>query len=276
MRFAKFSLFLTACWLSAASWAEERIVSIGGDVTEIIYALGGQQQLVGRDSTSIAPAAAKLLPDVGYMRQLSAEGILALKPTKVIASKVAQPASVFEQLKSVGVKVESVPFAYTPESFIEKIQLIGKLIDKPKQAVELAQKFTNELQAIPRTPLKARILFILNHAGANQMVAGRDTVADTGIRLIGATNAAGSGVRFSPISQEGVIAAQPDLIVLTESGVESLGGADKVWQLPGMAHTPAAQAKRVVIVDDLGFLAFSLTTPHELLKIRRVAEQIQP
>lgn len=56
--------------------ASERIVSIGGDVTEIVYALGAEQQLIARDSTSLHPQAAAALPDVGYMRQLNAEGIL--------------------------------------------------------------------------------------------------------------------------------------------------------------------------------------------------------
>ncbi|VEI48250.1 hemin transport system periplasmic protein HmuT [Actinobacillus equuli] len=82
--------------------------------------MGAEQALVGRDSTSIAPLAAQQLPDVGYMRQLNVEGILALKPTKVISSDVAQPSVVFEQLKSAGVTVERVPFEYTPESVIQK------------------------------------------------------------------------------------------------------------------------------------------------------------
>ncbi|WGE52570.1 heme/hemin ABC transporter substrate-binding protein [Actinobacillus equuli] len=275
MKLVKFLAFLTACIGLNPALAQERIVSIGGDVTEIIYALGAEQALVGRDSTSIAPLAAQQLPDVGYMRQLNVEGILALKPTKVISSDVAQPSVVFEQLKSAGVTVERVPFEYTPESVIQKIQRVGKLVNKPQQAVKLAEKFANELKAVSTSPLDVRILFILNHAGSNYMAAGKNTVADSIIRLIGATNAMQNSIRFSPISQEGVIAARPDLLVLTKMSLESLGSIDKLWELPGMALTPAAKKKNVIVLDDLAVLGFTLTTPTELLKMRQAAEQVR-
>ncbi|WGE75065.1 heme/hemin ABC transporter substrate-binding protein [Actinobacillus equuli] len=275
MKLVKFLAFLTACIGLNPAPAQERIVSIGGDVTEIIYALGAEQALVGRDSTSIAPLAAQQLPDVGYMRQLNVEGILALKPTKVISSDVARPSVVFEQLKSLGVTVERVPFEYTPESVIQKIQRVGTLVNKPQQAVKLAEKFANELKAVSTSPLDVRILFILNHAGSNYMAAGKNTVADSIIRLIGATNAMQNSIRFSPISQEGVIAARPDLLVLTKMSLESLGSIDKVWSLPGMALTPAAKKKNVIVLDDLAVLGFTLTTPTELLKMRQAAEQVR-
>ncbi|MDE8035688.1 ABC transporter substrate-binding protein [Actinobacillus equuli subsp. equuli] len=275
MKLVKFLAFLTACIGLNPALAQERIVSIGGDVTEIIYALGAEQALVGRDSTSIAPLAAQQLPDVGYMRQLNVEGILALKPTKVISSDVAQPSVVFEQLKSAGVTVERVSFEYTPESVIQKIQRVGSLVNKPQQAVKLAEKFANELKAVSTSPLDVRILFILNHAGSNYMAAGKNTVADSIIRLIGATNAMQNSIRFSPISQEGVIAARPDLLVLTKMSLESLGSIDKVWSLPGMALTPAAKKKNVIVLDDLAVLGFTLTTPTELLKMRQAAEQVR-
>ncbi|WGE56885.1 heme/hemin ABC transporter substrate-binding protein [Actinobacillus equuli] len=275
MKLVKFLAFLTACIGLNPALAQERIVSIGGDVTEIIYALGAEQALVGRDSTSIAPLAAQQLPDIGYMRQLNVEGILALKPTKVISSDVAQPSVVFEQLKSAGVTVERVPFEYTPESVIQKIQRVGKLVNKPQQAVKLAEKFANELKAVSTSPLDVRILFILNHAGSNYMTAGKNTVADSIIRLVGATNAMQNSIRFSPISQEGVIAARPDLLVLTKMSLESLGSIDKVWSLPGMALTPAAKKKNVIVLDDLAVLGFTLTTPTELLKMRQAAEQVR-
>lgn len=65
-----------------ASAAAERVISLGGDVTEIVYALNAGQQLVAKDSTSTWPAAAQKLPDVGYLRQLNAEGILSLRPDR--------------------------------------------------------------------------------------------------------------------------------------------------------------------------------------------------
>ncbi len=276
MKFAK-KLFLTfsIATLSTITIAQERIISIGGDVTEIIYALNAEQNLVGRDSTSMIPQAVNALPDIGYMRQLNAEGILALKPTKVIATEVAQPSIVLEQLKSAGVSVDTIPFKYSAENVVEKIKKVGESLGKQTQAVTLAENFANELKAIPNLPLDVRILFVLNRAGANQTVAGKDTVADEAIKLIGAKNAMGNNVRFVPISQEGVIAANPDLIVMTRLGIQSLGSIEKVWELPGIAHTNAGKNKQLVIVEDIAFMSFGLTTPKALLTLRQAAEQVK-
>ncbi|MGX3020746.1 heme/hemin ABC transporter substrate-binding protein [Ursidibacter sp. B-7004-1] len=278
MKLAKLFAYLTASitLFSTNLIAQERIISIGGDVTEIIYALNAEQQLVGRDSTSVIPERAKSLPDVGYMRQLNTEGILALKPNKIIATQVAQPAVVFEQLKAAGVTVEQVPFKYSVESVVEKITRIGELLNKQPEALTLSEKFTNEMKAVENSPRNVKVLFILTRAGHNQMVAGADTVADSAIKLVGAKNAMGNAARFVPISQEGVIAANPDLIVLTSLGVESLGSVDKLWELPGIAHTTAGKKKQVVVVDDIAFLAFGLTIPQELHKMRQAVEKASP
>ena len=276
MKFAK-KLFLTfsIATLSTITIAQERIISIGGDVTEIIYALNAEQNLVGRDSTSLIPQAVNSLPDIGYMRQLNAEGILALKPTKVIATEVAQPSIILEQLKSAGITVDTIPFKYSAENVVEKIKKVGESLGKQTQAVTLAENFANELKAIPNSPLDVRILFVLNRAGANQTVAGKDTVADEAIKLIGAKNAMGNNVRFVPISQEGVIAANPDLTVMTRLGIQSLGSTEKVWELPGIAHTNAGKNKQLVIVEDIAFMSFGLTTPKALLTLRQAAEQVK-
>lgn len=277
MKFPKTFKYLTACLAlisgSTMAQSEERLLSIGGDVTEIIYALNAEQNLIGRDSTSIVPVEAKKLPDVGYMRNLNTEGILALKPTRVITTQVAQPAIVFEQLKSVGIKVDQVPLKYSTESVVEKIHTIGKLVGKEDQAVSLAKKFTQEMNAIDGSPKDVKILFILSRSGTNQMAAGTNTVPDTAIKLVGAKNAMADSVRYVPISQEGIIAANPDLVVVTTLGLESLGSLDKLWELPGLAHTNAGKNKQAVVVDDIAFLAFGLTLPNELQKMRQAVEK---
>ncbi|KAE9540379.1 hemin ABC transporter substrate-binding protein [Ursidibacter maritimus] len=275
MKLVKLFTYLTASitLFSTNLAAQERIVSIGGDVTEIIYALNAEQQLIGRDSTSIIPERAKSLPDVGYMRQLNTEGILALKPNKIIATEIAQPSVVLEQLKAAGVTVEQVPFKNTAEGVIEKITRIGELLNRKSEAVALSEKFTNEMKTVENSPRDVKVLFVMTRSGNSQMVAGTDTVPDSAIKLVGAKNAMSNAARFVPISQEGVIAANPDLIVLTSLGVKNLGSLDKLWQLPGVAHTTAGKKKQVVIVDDIAFLAFGLTIPQELHKMRQAVEK---
>ncbi|MEG1653188.1 heme/hemin ABC transporter substrate-binding protein [Hafnia paralvei] len=254
--------------------AADRIVSVGGDVTEIVYALGAGDRLVARDTTSTLPAAQKL-PDVGYMRQLNAEGILSLKPTMVLATELAEPSLVLRQIADVGVKVVPVSGKASLENVPHKIQQVASALNLEKQGVEVAQKYEQQLAAIPHTPLKTKVLFILSHGGMTPMAAGQDTAADAIIKASGAQNAMQGFSRYRPLSQEGVVASAPDLILLTTDGFKTLGNVNKVWELPGMALTPAAKNKQILIVDDMALLGFSLKTPEALAALRQAAERAQ-
>lgn len=267
---------LIAVLLPLFSFAQQRVIAIGGDVTEIIYALNAEQNLVARDSTSLVPAQVKALPDIGYMRQLNSEGILALKPTLVISSELAQPSVVLEQLKNAGVKVETVPVDNSAQGVVTKIERIGQILDKTTMAKALAEQFQQAMAKIPTTPLQTKILFIMSHSNTTPLVAGQQTVADTIITMSGAKNAVQGVARYTPLSQEGLITANPDLIVISQNSVESLGGLDKLWQLVGMAHTNAGKQQQAVVVDDVAFLTFGLNIPQELQKIRTAAELVEP
>lgn len=168
--------------------AADRIVSVGGDVTEIVYALGAGDRLVARDTTSTLPAA-KNLPDVGYMRQLNAEGILSLKPTMVLASELAEPSLVLRQIADVGVKVVPVSGEASLDNVPHKIQQVASALNLEKQGAAVTQKYEQQLAAVPRTPLKTKVLFILSHGGMTPMAAGQDTAADAIIKASGAQNA---------------------------------------------------------------------------------------
>lgn len=107
------------------------------------------------------------------------------------------------------------------------------------------------------------------------MAAGQKTAADKMIRAVGATNAMQGFNNYRPLSQEGVIASAPDLLLVTEDGIKSMGGLDKIWQLPGLKHTPAGQKQQVLIVDDMGLLGFGLETPSVMKQLRQAAEKTQ-
>ncbi|AWV44896.1 hemin ABC transporter substrate-binding protein [Hafnia alvei] len=254
--------------------AADRIVSVGGDVTEIVYALGAGDRLVARDTTSTLPAA-KNLPDVGYMRQLNAEGILSLKPTMVLASELAEPSLVLRQIADVGVKVVHVSGEASLDNVPHKIQQVASALNLEKQGAAVTQKYEQQLAAVPRTPLKTKVLFILSHGGMTPMAAGQDTAADAIIKASGAQNAMQGFSRYRPLSQEGVVASAPDLVLITSDGFKTLGTVDKVWALPGMALTPAAKNKQILVVDDMALLGFSLETPAALAALREAAERAQ-
>lgn len=151
--------------LAFSTAAAERIVSIGGDVTQIIYALDAQQDLVARDSTSLHPAVVKKLPDVGYMRQLNAEGILALKPTLVLASELARPALALQQVEKNGVKVVDVTGKTDISAISEKIEIIAATLHREEAGQALQEKVRKQLASVPKTTLPVKVLFILAHQG---------------------------------------------------------------------------------------------------------------
>ncbi|RDL27487.1 heme/hemin ABC transporter substrate-binding protein [Serratia fonticola] len=256
-----------------AAVAAERIVSIGGDVTEIAFALGAGDEVVARDSTSLHPAAVQKLPDVGYMRQLNAEGILALKPTLILTTELAEPTLVLRQLEDSGVKVVRIPGDTTVQAVPEKISVIADAINRSSQGKQLAERYQQQLAAIANTPLPVKVLFVMSHGGITPMAAGQQTAADAIIRAAGLKNAMQGFSRYRPLSQEGVIASEPDLLLVTTDGVRSIGGQENLWLLPGMALTPAGKNRRVLIIDDMALLGFGLETPQALGLLRKAAEQ---
>ncbi|WAT02780.1 hemin ABC transporter substrate-binding protein [Rouxiella chamberiensis] len=258
-----------------SSQAAERIVSIGGDVTEIVYALGAGNELVARDSTSTHPDKATKLPDVGYMRMLNAEGILSTKPTLVLSSELAQPSLALQQVAQSHVKVVRVPGSPTLDTVVQKIEVIANALGRQAEGEKLITDYRNQLKAIQGTPLHAKVLFIMSHGGMSSMAAGQNTAADSIITSAGAQNAMQGFSRYRPLSQEGIVAAAPDLLLLTGDGVKTLGGIDNVWKLPGLAMTPAGKNKRVLIVDDMALLGFGLETPAALARLRQAAEQVK-
>ncbi|CFR00693.1 hemin-binding periplasmic protein [Yersinia frederiksenii] len=270
-----FILSLSAWLLPLNTLAAERIVTIGGDVTEIAYALGAGGEIVARDSTSLQPQAVQKLPDIGYMRMLNAEGILAMKPTMLLVSELAQPSLVLKQVADSGVNVVTIPGQTTTESVAAKINAVATALHQQEKGQELIKDYQQRLSAVSNTPLQVKVLFVMSHGGLTPMAAGQNTAADAMIRAAGGNNAMQGFSRYRPLSQEGVIASAPDLLLITRDGVRALGGNDGIWKLPGMALTPAGKNKRLLVIDDMALLGFGLETPQVLAQLRKGMEQAQ-
>ena len=267
-------LFLLAALPLMASAAAERIITLGGDVTEIAWALGAGPQMVARDSTSTWPDEVQHLPDVGYVRQLNAEGILSLRPTLVLASFQAQPSLVLDKVAENKVKLVSVPGGYDVAAINKKVDVVAAAIGKTAEGAALRNKLDGEIAALPTQPLNKRVLFILSHGGMGSMVAGQETAADGAIRAVGLTNAMQGFSHYRDRSQEGGIASKPDLVVISADGVKSMGGEENLWKLPGLVQTPAGRNKQLLIVDDIALLGFGVRTPQALKALREKAEQL--
>lgn len=258
------ALALLLCW-TAASVAAERIVAAGAAVTEILWALGAADEVVGVDSTSTYPPEARAgRPDVGYFRRLSAEGLLSLNPTMVIAVGGAGPRETLDMVAAAGVRVVTIEDDWTAEGVATKIERIGALVGRRTQAEALAARVRVEF-AVQSTLCDAhatrpRVLFVLALTNGRPLVAGRATAADAMIGLAGGLNVAGDFSGYKPLTDEAIIDAAPDVVVTMENGPESLT-ADKIFALPAFAPTPAARDRRLVAIDGADALAFGPRTP---------------
>lgn len=266
-----------ALLLPLTGFAEQRIISLGGDVTEIVYALGAGDRLIARDTTSVFPEVANNLPNVGYLRQLSLEGILSFKPDLVLLSDAARPAPLAERLEAAGIKVARIPYEQTLAGVELKIKAVAKALALDKEGKALLASLAAQHQQLAQLKTLPHLsgIFILSHAGMGApMVAGDGSSADSLMQLAGLNNAIQGIKGYKPMSVEGIIAAQPNTLILTEAGLTALGGKEKVWQLPGLQQTPAAAHKQLVVVNDLAFLGFGPRTAQSVLDLRTAMEQL--
>lgn len=250
----------------ARAGSTPRLLSVGGALTEIVYALGAQAELVGVDTTSQYPAAARSLPSVGYQRALSAEGILALTPTLVIATEDAGPAIVLQQVRNAGVPVEVLRANHRFEGMLARVQRIGEFSGRTEAAAvlvaDLQRQWEQTLAVVGNGKQSGlRLLFCLAHAPNQLMVAGADTGADAMIQYAGGTNAISGFKGYKPLTPEAAIAARPDVVILAEQGVQTDGSADPVLQLPGFDQTPAGKYRRAVAMDAMFLLGFGPRLP---------------
>jgi len=232
-----------------------RIVTIGGPVTETVYALGLGDAVVGTDRSSLFPAEILDKPRLDYFRQTSAEGVLSLEPTLVLAVEGSGPPGVLDQIRAAGVPVEMVPEAISVETAEARVRQLAALVGRPEAAADVVGAMQADLAAAE--PVEGvRALFVYARGAGVVLVSGTGNAADAVLRLAGAENAVTAFEDFRPLTAEAVAEAAPDVIVIPELGLESLGGIDGLLRQPGLAQTPAGQNRRVVAVDDALLLGF--------------------
>ena len=237
----------------AESSKQPRIISIDGSITEIVYALGAGDQLVAVDTTSRYPKAASELPDVGYMRRLSTEGILSMQPDVVIASQDAGPADVFTQLQQAGVKAVRIQNEYSLDGVLTKVGQVAQALGKSQQGKQLQQKIRQQteraLAAIPQG-VGPKSLFILGAGNRGLMAAGKNTQAQAMLDLLSANNVM-DYKGYKPVSAEGALLANPEVVLVAYTGP-----ADPAALKISLAMTDAQKNNRIHAVNTSVVLGF--------------------
>ncbi|TAE39064.1 MAG: hemin ABC transporter substrate-binding protein [Sphingobacteriales bacterium] len=229
-----------------------KIVSLNGTLSEIIVSLGLQANLVGVDITSTYPASLNKLPKVGHNRNLSAEGILALQPNLIIGIAKDIKPELAQQFKSAGIKMMLFNQDFSFSGTQKLVLAVADSLKQSHKASAIINKIEKDMATAKpfiKPNIKPKILFIYARGTGTMMVAGNGTQVQKMVQLAGGQNATTGFKDFKPLTAESLVLANPDVILLFDTGLESLGGANGLQNVPGIAQTNAGKNKRIIVMD---------------------------
>lgn len=241
-----------------------RLVSIGGSLTEIIYALGEEGRLVARDQTALYPAAANALPDVGYMRQLAPEGVLSVSPSALLVIEGSGPPEALDVLSHAGVEYQTVPEAYSHAGVLVKVRAVGQALGVTDKAEALANELDTALVALDKRTAALtehkRVLFILSTEGGKIQASGTGTAADGIITLAGGVNAVDEYQGYKALTEEAIIDAAPDVILMMDRGGDHAATDAELLANPAIALTEAGRNQAILRYEGSYLLGFGPRT----------------
>lgn len=232
----------------------QRVISAGGSISEWLVAMGGEDTLVGVDTTSLHPASLQKLPSVGYQRQLAAEGVLTLQPQLMFGSAEMGPPPVLEQLRAAGVQIETLPVDADVAAASQTVRRMGQLLQRSEQAEQVLARFKHaiaeqqqQLQTIQGTAPRVVLVFSAGHG--NPLTAGTNTVGDWLIQQSGGENLA-VHQGFKALSSESMLALNPQVIIVADRHNQGLEALETMLSsAPALRHTEAVLNKRVIAID---------------------------
>ena len=250
----------------APAQAQERVLSLGGDITEIIYALGAEDRLVATDDASLFPEPARALPKVGYLRRLSAEGVLSVEPDLVLISGAAGPQTALDQIAATGIPIVSIETEYTADIILQKIDLVSQALGLETEGKAFRSTIERDI-AMANAKVEAlntqpSVLFFAARPDGAPRAAGDDTAAAGLIDMLGGTNVLAGQTGYTSLSLDAAVAADPDVILVMTHHAARIGGVEGVRKHPALALTTAAKEGRVFAVDLATVMQFGPRTPN--------------
>lgn len=233
-----------------------KIVCVGGTATEIVVALGFEEQIVGIDQTSTFPESIKKIPSVGYRNSIQTEGILSLEPSIIIYQKGYLKPEIESQLEAIKIVHLGIEEGYTTTQTKENIRLIASLLEVDSRGEELINTMKTDEDKLVKYLEKnqpneaAKVLFIYSRGAGNVMVSGKGTFAESIIEMAGAKLAINNLSGFKPIDYESVLVANPTHLLYFDSGLASLGGKQAVQMHPILSKTTAVKHENGIISMD--------------------------
>ncbi len=236
-----------------------RVVPLTGSLNEIVFTLGLGEQVVARDITATFEQAADL-PVVTRAHDVSAESVLSLKPTVVLADTTTGPAEAISQIRDAGIPLVVLDPPKELDDIGPRIEAVAGALgvaEAGKALVERTEQRIGKVRAdVPDLPAadRPRVAFLYLRGSASvYLLGGRESGAGSLLEAAGALDAGKeSGLRkdFTAITSEALAKAAPDAILVMAKGLKSVDGIDGLVKIPGVAETPAGMDRRVVSIDD--------------------------
>ncbi|MFC3416986.1 heme/hemin ABC transporter substrate-binding protein [Algoriphagus hitonicola] len=206
---------------------ERRIITAGGTISEIVAALGLQDQITATDRTSTFPAELQELPSIGYRNQIKAEGILSLNPSLVLIEEGYLNQEVIDQLQSAKIEIQQFQKPSSAEETLVMIEAVSNFFDLKEKGDSIISSVKKDLQKLEEykqaSTNSGTALFVMARGPESLFMAGKGSFATAMFDLAGVNSVAADFENFVPLTPEALIAMNPDHIVLFESGLESLG-----------------------------------------------------
>jgi iron complex transport system substrate-binding protein len=254
-----------------------KIASAGGDITEILFELGVGNQVVATDTTSIYPKSVLDLPKIGYVRALSAEGVLSMGADLLIGADDMGPPSVMDNLEAAGMEIAYAPKGTGAERYPDKVRFVADVLDIPERGAELIADYEAEMETVAarrnglsRAP---RALLLLSVRDGAPIAAGTETTGNDIIAISGGGNVA-SFEGWKPMNSEAIIAAAPEIIIMSDLHLERLGGVEVIMDRPDIAATPAGEAQRYVVLNPQMMLQFGPRSPQAMIALITAFEEL--
>lgn len=249
------------------------IVVAGGSITEILYYIGEEKKIIGIDVTSNYPKETKSIPSIGYVRNLSTEGVLSLNPTLILGEDDMGPPIVIDQLKNVDVELKIIPEDQTIEGIIQKILCIASIIGSEKKVDKIISTdllpVVDEINNLKnQSSIKdKRVMLILSMQGVSPIVAGSGTSGDAFIKIVGAQNIFNSFEGWKPVSEEAIIEENPEFIIIPSRDVHKNSDVKSITTNPIFKNTKAGVENNFIFEDTMAMLGFGPRTIKSSLKV---------
>lgn len=251
----------------------ERIVSLDGSLTEVLCAIGLEKNIVGVDVTSTYPESMNALPKAGHNRNINVEGVIAMNPTALFVLENGLKPEAEQQFMSAGIPLIKCKKENDIQGAKNLIKQIADTLGKPEEVARLWKQIDDDLASVKKSDTQPKVLFIYARGVGTMNVAGTKTPLDKMIALAGGINAAAEVEDFKPFTAEAIVKENPDVILFFDSGLESLGGADGLLKVPGIAATNAGKNKKFITMDGLLLTGF---TPRVGKAVAELSSLIHP